>query len=252
MIDTKAIYTIWLREIKRFLRAKSRIIGLIVMPLLFLVGLGYGLNSFVQLSNGVSYFTFLVPGIIGMTLLFTSIQGGVSVLWDRQFGFLKEIMVTPNSRVSIVLGRVAGGTTTTFIQGIIVLIIALLLGFHFNITAVALLSLVFMLLIGITFLSLGLALGSFMRDFQGFGIVMMFVSYPLFFLSGALVPLTGLPAAVQDIAYANPLTYGVDGLRGALLGISSFPMAVDLGVMVVAALVALAVCTWAFRFNEAG
>lgn len=252
MVETQAIYTIWLREIKRFLRAKSRIVGLIVMPLLFLVGLGYGLNKLVPSIGGVSYFTFLVPGIMGMTLLFTSIQGGVSVLWDRQFGFLKEIMVTPNSRLSIVLGRVAGGTTTTFIQGIIVLIVALALGFTFNWAPIALVSLVFMILIGITFLSLGLALGSFMRDFQGFGIVMMFVAYPLFFLSGALVPLNSLPTALQYVAYANPMTYGIDGLRAALLGVSSFPILTDLGVMLLAAVVMLGICTWAFKRNETG
>lgn len=252
MIDIKAIYTLWLREVKRFIRAKSRIIGLVVMPLLFLVGLGFGLNSFVKLAGGESYFTFLVPGIMGMTLLFTSIQGGVSVLWDRQFGFLKEIMVTPNSRISIVLGRVAGGTTTTLLQGIIVLIVAMLLGFSFIIAPIALVALVFMVLIGVTFLSLGLALGSFMRDFQGFGIVMMFVSYPLFFLSGALVPLSGLPAAVQYVAYANPMTYGVDGLRAVLLGTSSFPVLTDLGVMFLSAVVMLALCTWAFKYNESG
>jgi ABC-2 type transport system permease protein len=246
MIEFKAIYVIWLREIKRFIRAKSRVIGMIVMPLLFLIGLGYSFNSLVHLSGNVNYFDFLVPGIVGMSLLFTSINNGASIIWDKQFGFLKEIMVTPNSRISIALGKIIGGASTALIQGVLVVIIGVLLGFSLSVTAVTLVFLVFMLLIAITFISLGLAIGSFMSDFQGFGIVMQFVAFPLFFISGALVPVTTLPTVLKYVAYLNPLTYGVDGLRATLLGTSTFGIGLDLTAMLISSIIMVFVCAWAF------
>ncbi|MGC8479635.1 MAG: ABC transporter permease [Candidatus Micrarchaeia archaeon] len=246
MIESKAIYVIWLREIKRFIRAKSRVIGMVVMPLLFLVGLGYGFNNLIVLKGSFDYFDFLVPGIIGMTLLFTSINNGASIIWDKEFGFLKEIMVTPNSRTSIALGKIIGGATIALIQGILVMIISILLGFSFSLTYLVLLSVIFMLLISITFISLGLAIGSFMSDFQGFGIVMQFIAFPLFFLSGALVPVGELPNMLKYVAYANPLTYGVDGLRAVLLGSSSFSIGIDILAIGISACGMVVVCAWAF------
>ena len=135
-MDTNAIYVLWLRDMKRFIRAKSRIIGMLMMPIIFLLGLGLGLGSLIHLSTGGSYFDFIVPGIIGMSLLFTSIFTGSAVLWDRQFGFLKEILVTPNSRASIVIGRIAGGATTAILQSILVVVIALLIGFQIHVALV--------------------------------------------------------------------------------------------------------------------
>ncbi len=251
MIEFKAIYVIWLREIKRFIRAKSRVIGMIVVPLLFLIGLGYGFNNLVHLNGSFNYFDFLVPGIVGMSLLFTSVNNGASVIWDKQFGFLKEIMVTPNSRVSIALGKIIGGASTALIQGVLVVIIGVLLGFTLNFTAITLLFIVFMLLIAITFISLGLAIGSFMSDFQGFGIVMQFVAFPLFFISGALVPASTLPSVLKYVAYLNPLTYGVDGLRATLLGTSSFGIGLDLTAMLISSIIMVFVCAWAFTKGNA-
>ncbi|MBU4203664.1 MAG: ABC transporter permease, partial [Acidobacteria bacterium] len=224
MIDRAAITVLWLREMKRFVRAKSRIIGALAMPLFFLgfLGMGFRRMAIPGMGDGVGYLQFLVPGILGMSLLFSSTFGGLSVLWDREFGFLKEIMVAPVSRVSIVLGRIAGGVTTSMIQVLLLFGISFLMGFRLRSLPMLLLALVFMILISVTFLGLGLVFASMMKDMQGFSIVMNFVIFPLFFLSGALYPLDNFPAWLRALSYLDPLTYGIDGIRAALIGYSSF------------------------------
>ena len=222
-MDTNAIYVLWRRDTIRFVRARSRIIGMLMMPIFFLLGLGLGLGSLIHLTTGGSYFNFIVPGIIGMSLLFTSIFTGSSVLWDRQFGFLKEILVTPNSRTAIVIGRICGGATTAMLQSIVVIAIALLIGFQIHLTIFTILALVFMALIAGTFISLGLTLGSMINDFQGFQLVTSFFTMPLFFLSDSIFPASALPKFIQYVTYVNPLTYGVDGLRNALIGTGHLP-----------------------------
>lgn len=224
MINKTAIYVLWMREMKRWWRAKSRIVGSLAMPLFFLafLGLGFRRMTIPGLAGDVGYIRFLVPGIIGMSILFSSTFGGLSVLWDREFGFLKEIMVAPVSRVSIVLGRIAGGATTALIQAVLILAISYIMGFKIiNILSIFL-AIVFMILIAVTFLGLGLIFASKMRDMQGFSIVMNFVIFPLFFLSGALYPLENFPVWLRYISKLDPLTYGVDGLRAVLIGVSSF------------------------------
>lgn len=251
-MDYNAIYVLWLRDMKRFLRAKSRIIGMLMMPIFFLLGLGLGLGSLVHLSTGGSYFEFIVPGIIGMSLLFTSIFTGSAVLWDRQFGFLKEILVTPNSRTSVVIGRICGGGTTAILQSILVVGIALLIGFQIQITYVTILSVVFMALIAATFISLGLTLGSMISDFQGFQLVTSFFTMPLFFLSDSIFPASALPGFVQYITFLNPLTYGVDGLRNALIGSGTFPIWIDLIAMLISTAIMVSIATYAFSKTQAG
>ena len=218
---------------KRFVRAKSRIVGALAMPLFFLafLGLGFRRMTIPGLTGEVGYITFLVPGILGMSILFSSTFAGLSVLWDREFGFLKEIMVAPVSRVSIVLGRIAGGATTTLIQAVFILCISFLMGFKITSVVSVFLALVFMVLIAVTFISLGLIFASKMRDIQGFSIVMNFVIFPLFFLSGALYPLENFPAWLRYLSRIDPLTYGVDGLRGVLIGVSSLPVVANFIVM---------------------
>lgn len=249
-MDTNAIYVLWLRDMKRFLRAKSRIIGMLMMPIIFLLGLGLGLGSLINLGNGVSYFDFIVPGIIGMTLLFTSIFSGSAVLWDRQFGFLKEILVTPNSRTSIVIGRIFGGGTTAVLQSILVVCIALVAGFHITFSAYTVLAVVFMALIAGTFIGLGLTLGSLISDFQGFQLVTSFFTMPLFFLSDSIFPASALPAYVQYVVYLNPLTYGVDGLRNALIGTGTFSIWVDMLAMVISMAIMVSLAAYAFSRTE--
>lgn len=251
-MDTNAIYVLWLRDTKRFIRAKSRIIGMLMMPIFFLLGLGLGLGSLIHLSTGGSYFDFIVPGIIGMSLLFTSIFTGSAVLWDRQFGFLKEILVTPNSRTSIVIGRIFGGGTTAILQSILVVAIALLIGFQIHLTAITILALVFMALIAATFIGLGLTLGSLINDFQGFQLVTSFFTMPLFFLSDSIFPASGLPTYVQYVIYLNPLTYGVDGLRNTLIGTGTFSVWIDLLAMAISTIIMVSIAVYAFSKTEVG
>ena len=265
MVDTNAIYVLWLRDIKRFIRARSRIIGMLVLPIFFLLGLGLGLGNLIPSSVlGGSYLEFIVPGIIGMSLIFTSVASGTSVLWDRQFGFLKEILVTPNSRSAVVIGRVAGGATTAMLQSFIIVIISLLIGFNIHFTAATALAIVFMFLIATTFISLGLVFGSLINDFQGFQLVTSFVTMPLFFLSNGIFPLSALPGFVKYIAYLNPLSYGVDGLRITLAGATSFlnpihfgwlvisPLAIDLFMMLLSSAIMIAIASYAFNRTDVG
>jgi ABC-2 type transport system permease protein len=252
LINTAAVRVLWLRELKRFFRAKSRVIGALAMPLFFLafLGMGFSRMSIPGVSRDVGYIHFLVPGILGMSLLFSSTFGGLSVLWDREFGFLKEIMVAPVSRVSIVLGRIAGGVTTALLQGVLILAVSFLLGFRIGSFSALFLALVFMILISVTFLGLGLIFASRMRDMQGFSIVMNFVIFPLFFLSGALYPLDNFPGWLRLVSRLDPLTYGVDGLRGVLVGVTRFGVLPDLGFMLVISLVLIALGAWFFETSE--
>jgi len=253
IIHGAAIYVLWLRELKRFSRAKSRIVGALAMPLFFLAFLGLGFRKMMipGVSGDVGYVTFLVPGILGMSLLFSSTFGGLSVLWDKEFGFLKEIMVAPVSRVSIVLGRLAGGVTTSLVQGISLLGVSFLLGFKINTIVSLPLAVVFMALISSSFLGLGLIFASKMKDMQGFNIVFNFVIFPLFFLSGALYPLENFPAWLRYISYIDPLTYGVDGLRGVLIGVSSFPVLFNLVMMIAMSLIMIFLGAYFFEKSEA-
>jgi ABC-2 type transport system permease protein len=249
VIDGIAIYVLWLREMTRFVRARSRVIGTLGMPLFFMAFLGFGFSR-AQLPNlppGVNYIQFLVPGIVGMTLLFSSTFTGISVLWDREFGFLKEIMVAPVGRVSIVLGRIAGGATTSLIQGGTILLLSIPLGFSLVGIGEVLLSVLVMLLISVIFIGLGLVFASNMKDIHGFNMITNFIVFPLFLLSGALFPVGNLPAQVQLLAYLDPLTYGVDGLRSALLGLSSFPLLLDLAVLALSSLLMVALAAFFFE-----
>jgi ABC-2 type transport system permease protein len=175
---------------------------------------------------------------------------GISVLWDREFGFLKEIMVAPVSRVSIVLGRIAGGITTGMIQGIMILFISMFLGFKTRGIFSIFVALVFLILIATTFIGLGLVFASNMKDMQGFNLIMNFVIFPLFFLSGAMFPLQNLPAFVRFLAHLDPLTYGIDGLRGVLIGTSSHSIGLNLIALVVSSLLMVFLGTYFFEKNE--
>jgi len=232
-IGLRAIHVMWLREMIRFVRAPSRVIGSLVMPLLFLGFLGAGLRGAAMgIATDGDYLTYLAPGMIGMTLLMGSVFSGLHVLWDRQFGFLREILVTPVSRLSIVLGRVAGGMTIALIQGCLVAIGAVVLGADLHITPLSVLAaLGTMVLITASFVSVGLVFASVLDDMHGFSLIVNFFVFPIFFLSGALFPVANLPAWVRPLCYADPLTYGVDLLRGSLAGMAVFPPLLDLAVL---------------------
>jgi ABC-2 type transport system permease protein len=250
-IQAIAIYVMWLREIKRLLRAKSRLMGTLLMPLFFLVFLGMGFKgSSMPGMMGMGYSRFLTPGILAMSLLFSSTFSGLTVIWDREFGFLKEIMVAPVSRVSIVIGRIAGGITTSMFQTLAILIISLALGFHPQRWVMIFPALLLMILISSTFIGLGLSFASHIRDMQGFSMVMNFVIFPIFFLSGSLFPLANFPKWVRVVSCFNPLTYGVDGLRAALLGRSALPLLLDLGILAGCAVLSVGIGAWSFEKSE--
>lgn len=217
----KVIYVLWLRQIKRYWRSKARMVGALGQPLLFLVALGFGFGPIFQKAGGGNYIQFLAPGIIAMSILFTSMFNGIEVIWDRQFGFLKETLVAPISRSKIMIGRTLGGATVATVQGIIVFLMALLIGFRPLNWMLVPVAVVFMFLIAILFTSLGTAIASRLDDMHAFQLIMNFVIMPIFFLSGALFPLESLPAFINVIARINPLTYGVEAIRLALIGSSS-------------------------------
>lgn len=222
------IYILWLRQLKRYFRSRSRIIGSLGQPVLFLVALGFGFGPIFQKAGQGNYLEFLAPGIIAMSILFTSIFSGIEIIWDRQFGFLKETLVAPVSRLEIMLGRTLGGATVATFQGLIVFLISLLVGFRPVSLAGVLMAFIIMALTATLFTALGTAIASVLDDMQGFQLIMNFLIMPLFFLSGALFPLGEAPGPLNLVASLDPLSYGVDGIRGALVGLSHFGLGLDL------------------------
>lgn len=235
-----AIYILWLRELKRYSRSRAQIVASLGQPLLYLLALGFGLGPVFQKAGNGSYLQFVAPGVIGMTVLFSSVFSGVALLWDRQFGFLKETLVAPVPRIRIMVGRTLGGATVAMLQGILVIIVCLLAGFRpANLGSIPL-AFLFMAFIAIVFGALGTAIGSVLQDMQGFQLIMNFLVLPIFFLSGALFPLNNLPRALSVVTSIDPLSYGVDGLRAALIGISHFGIVADMSVLGLVALAFLA------------
>ncbi len=225
------IYILWLRQFKRYVRSRSRIIGSLGQPLLFLLALGYGFGPIFQKAGEGNYLSFLAPGVIAMTVLFTSIFSGIELIWDRQFGFLKETLVAPVSRLDIMIGRTLGGATVATVQGIIVLLISVAAGFRPTNLILLPVALLIMALIALLFTALGTAIASLLEDMQGFQMIMNFLVMPLFFFSGALFPLQGLPNVIVLFSSLNPLAYGVDGLRGAFVGQMYFGFGIDFVVL---------------------
>jgi len=225
------VYAIWLRSMKRFVRSKSRIAGSVMMPFFLLLFLGIGLNNVVQMPGlGGNYLVFLIPGMVAMSVMFTGVGSGVQILWDKQFGFLKETLVAPVSRLEIMLGQTAGGATTAVLQGFFIMIPALVIGLKVPDPAGFLVALLFMVLIGIGFTAFGIALASRMEDMTGFQLIMNFVIFPIFGLSGALFPISSLPAWIAPLTLIDPLTYGVEGMRYGLTGVSQINPQVCLAV----------------------
>ncbi|MCZ7357596.1 MAG: ABC transporter permease [Candidatus Methanoperedens sp.] len=231
------VYTMWLREMLRFWRSKSRIIGSLATPFFFLVILGAGFSSSFQLPGGSKFDkSYLAPGLIGMAILFSSLMGGVSIIWDREFGFLKEILIAPVSRFYVSLGKAVGGVTTSMIQGILILVIAWLIGIEYKSFIGVLISIPIMFISGIGFIGLGIALASKIDSHEGFQMVMSFLTMPLVLLSPAFFPISNLPPWLKVLVYANPLTYGIEALRWSLLGKPAIPIAWSITVLILFAL----------------
>ena len=243
-----AIYILWLREIKRYVRSKVQIIVSLGQPALYLLALGYGFSPVFKQAGAGSYLQFMAPGIVAMIVLFSSVFSGIAMLWDRQFGFLKETLVAPVSRLQIMLGRTLGGATVAMIQGTLIVIVCLLAGFRPRGWLAIPVSYIFVAMIAIVFAALGTALGSIINDMQGFQLIMNFVVLPIFFLSGALYPLRNLPRALTWITHGDPLSYGVDGLRGILTGSWQFGFTLDM--MLLAGLATAFLCAGAWLFSR--
>jgi ABC-2 type transport system permease protein len=213
------IYAIWLREFKVFLREKSRLVASTFTPILwlFVIGSGFG-SANPSTISGVDYLHFIFPGIVAMSIIFTSVFYGSYIIWDRKFDFLKSVMVAPVSRGSVFVGKTLGGMTNSLIQAAILLAIGAAIGVPFTpLSLVQTVAVVLLLSFGLT--SLGLALGSYMYSLEGFQMIVSFVVFPLFFLSGALFPLDNLPGWLSVLTSIDPATYGVSAMRGAMLGI---------------------------------
>jgi ABC-2 type transport system permease protein len=217
----RAVYIIWYRDILRYWRDRWRLVASLAQPLLFLVVFGSGLSSSLGGGlfgggRGLSYTQFMFPGIIGMSILFTAIFGAMSIVWDREFGFLKEVLVAPIDRWAVAIGKALGSTTQAMVQGLIILVLAPFVGVHLSVlTVLEIIPLAAVLAFGLS--SLGVAIASMMRSLQGFQVVMNFLMMPMFFLSGALFPLTNLPGWMTVLTRLNPASYGIDPLRRVVL-----------------------------------
>lgn len=249
MTEIRGIYTLWLREIKRFTRDRARVVISFIQPLLWLVVFAAGFSARVAMP-GVNYQQFLFPGIIGQTLLFTAMFMGISVIWDKEFGFMKEILVAPISRFSIFIGKMLGDSTAAMLQGVIVFIFGFLLGIPFN-PLTLVIALPVMLLITFGLVSIGLIIASFMGSLENFGAIQTFINLPLFFLSGALFPATGegIPEWMQFASKLDPLSYGVDALRTVILGSDwtpLHPLYINLTIIGIFDIAMIIIGTWAF------
>jgi len=231
MTELDGLYALWYREFKVFLREKSRIVSSLFTPLLWIIVFGGGLGSSVSLG-GTNYQVFIFPGILTMTILFSSIFFGLYIVWDKKIDFFKEVLVAPLSRLTIFAGKMLGGCTDALIQGALMLAFGVVLGLSYTLLTVAF-AMIFMLVLASATVSIGLVIGSRMESPEGFNLIVSFLVFPLFFLSGALFPISNLPSWLSIFTVLNPVTYAVDGMRGVMLGMSTFPVLLDFGVLLV-------------------
>jgi ABC-2 type transport system permease protein len=242
------IYILWLRELKKYVRSRAQIIASLGTPLMYLGVLGFGLGPVFRRAGQGSYLQFMAPGVIGMTVLFTAMFSGIAMLWDRQFGFLKETLVAPVPRVQIMIGKTLGGASVAVLQGTIIFAVTLLAGFRPASVPAVLIAFLIIVLIAIVFSALATAIGSSLKEMAGFQMVMNFLVMPMWFLSGALYPLQGLPTALAVLTRLDPLTYGIDGVRGTMIGVSHFGLPLDVGVLLSVGV--LFVLAGAWRFSK--
>jgi ABC-2 type transport system permease protein len=244
-----------MREFIKFFREKSRLLGTLARPVLWLFVVGNGMSSLIRPQTGFSYLQFIFPGMIGMTILFSSIFSSISIVWDREFGFMKEMLVAPISRLSIVVGKAVSGTFISVAQAVIILVLVPFLGIRlsaiqfFEVVAVA-------VLVSFCITSLGILIAARLTSFDGFNIIMNFLVMPMLFLSGAMYPVTAMPAALRELTMLNPLTYGVDAFKHILLRDGTpplgpeFPLILDLAVVGAVSAVMLVLAALSFRKKE--
>ncbi len=256
----QAIYTIWRREIIRYVRDRARIFSTFLQPLMFLAIFGLGLRSTLAQGNfGIDFIKFMYPGIIAMSVMGIAFFSTVSTVWDREFGFLKEILVAPVPRVAIVIGKIFGAMTIASTQALILLVLAPFIGVSIHIVSILELFL-FFLVLSFAISSLGLLIASLMKTTESFGVVMQVLIFPMFFLSGAFFPLTSIPSWLSVISRINPLTYGVDAARQILLGLqtppailaklSLYPIHIDILALLIISAVTVSAAVWAFNRRD--
>lgn len=243
----RTIYILWIRQLKRFIRKKASLIGALGQPFIFMVAFGYGLSPVFARAGEGNYIDFISPGIIAMTVLFTSIFTGTEIIWDKQFGFLKETFVAPVSRFQIMLGKTLGGATVAIIQGSLVFLMTLILGFRPENWLMLPVAFLFLVLIAVLFSAIGTAIAARLEDMQSFPLIFNLIIQPLFYISSALFPVKDLPLVLAFIAKINPLSYGVDGMRYALNGTGAFSPWLSLAVLIGYLLAALAVGVYQFK-----
>ncbi|MEM2942685.1 MAG: ABC transporter permease [Candidatus Bathyarchaeia archaeon] len=245
MRQAEAVYALWFREFKVFTRERSRIVTSIFTPMLWIFVFGGGLGSTVSIE-GINYQVYIYPGIVAMSVLFSSVFYGVYIIWDRKIDILKEVLVAPLSRSTVFVGKVLGGCTDSMIQASVMLLISFAVGVYLSPMSF-LLAFLILFLLSLSLVSTGLIIGSLMESPEGFNMIVSFLVFPLFFFSGALYPLSNLPMWLSAITYIDPVTYGVDGLRTATIGVSQFPLHLDLAVLAVFAAVMFTAGTKTFE-----
>jgi ABC-2 type transport system permease protein len=255
MIQWRPVYVICMREFIKFFREKSRLLGTLARPVLWLFVVGNGMSSIIKPQAGFSYLQFIFPGMIGMTILFSSIFSSISIVWDREFGFMKEMLVAPISRLSIVIGKTISGTLISVAQAVIILMLIPFLGMH--ITVMQFIEVVSIsVLVSFCITSLGILIAARLTSFDGFNIIMNFLVMPMLFLSGAMYPVTSMPSALRHLTLLNPLTYGIDAFKHVLLKNGTpplgpeFPLFLDLSLVTAVSLVMLTLAALSFRRKE--
>jgi len=247
LIEFRAIYVVLARELKKFLREKSRLLSTLARPLIWLFFVGGGMSKFVPLQGGIKYIQFFFPGIVAMAVLFGSIFSAISIIWDKEFGYMKEMLVAPVSRTSIVIGKALSGTTTSSMQALLLLLLVPFIGLKPSLFAI-IGAFIIAAMIAFVISTFGILIATFYISFESFSIIMNFIVMPMFFLSGAMYPISKLPHPLKPMAYINPLTYGVDALKHCLLPMGGeLSIGVDIGVMLIAGVVFLVLCTMAFN-----
>jgi len=238
-MEFNAIYVIVAREFKKFIREKSRLFSAIARPLLWLFIVGAGISRLVPRDAGVPYTQFIFPGIIGMTILFSSMFSSISIIWDKEFGFMKEILVAPVSRLSIVVGKALSGTIISTMQALIILALFPVIGFKLSVLQIIA---VIAICASVSFCisSFGIVLATFYESYESFSVIMNFIIMPMFFLSGAMYPVKLLPSVLQIVARLNPLTYGIDSLKHAIFPHETGHMGPDFSIITSASVILLA------------
>jgi len=240
-----AVYIIWLREIKKFIRDRSRLVSSIAQPLIWLLLIGTGFGATFGKVGDLKYIQFMFPGILVMTLLFSSMFSAISIIWDREFGFLKEMLVAPISRTSIAIGKSIGGASRSTIQALIILIFSPLLGIQLTLPKF-LMIVPLMFFIAFTISGIGIIIAARMESFEGFNLIVNFIIMPMFLLSGAIFPISNLPSWLAAIVNVNPLSYGVDVMRWVVTGVSERGPAIDLTILGLVCIITTIVSVYLF------